>query len=351
MVKPRRPASISAAASTPDRATRSAGLKRGHGQAQAAADAASASLQSSKNNEAGTDKRSLRSQAEGAKLKSELALYFADYQCVMDGDDDHDDPAGADGLTVDTVLCLQGSVDATDLDRPVTSTAMTGLDELDPDNFRVIDFSSVEIARDKQSIDPLPDSVYTQAHRREQRREKQQRNQEKERAMHDKAHLEQILERLRGHDWWRVLGLNHAVGPAEVKPYQRKRDHFVREVEKLLAKFRNWKEEEKRILSGKGLDIVDGTKGEAAAVNTKKPTRGRWKARPQSQLQPSSPERPFVSFYAEETRHLKPVTAFGHAVPMLDEQDFSLPDDYFDADEMRDRARKRRRLKRESRLP
>ena len=93
--------------------------------------------------------------------------------------------------------------------------------------------------------DTLPEEIYSKAHRKAERHEKQLRNIEKERAQHENVQLHRLLEELKGPDWLKVIGIS-GVTESEKKLYEPKRIYFVREVAALIAKFRHWKEEEKR---------------------------------------------------------------------------------------------------------
>ncbi len=72
---------------------------------------------------------------------------------------------------------------------------------------------------------------------------------------------------------------------------------------------------------------------------------------------PPSPEKPFLSFYSKpylraaaigRHRHGRKLTAFGLPVPDFVEHEFALPDGYLTRDVIIANARKRRRLRRES---
>jgi len=243
--------------------------------------------------------------------------------------------------------------------------------------------------------DPLTDAVYFKAHRRAERKEKQLRNIEKERAMHEKAQLERLLDGLQGHDWLRVLGIT-GVTDSEARKYEVKRDYFVSEVNALVMKFKEWKEEEKRLKLEKEAALMAKEEGDekeqdheeadqdsdaelssseidaSAARQLQMETSGssakdkgiRVRQRVQALpppppiiYRPPTPERPFTSFYSKphlrasalgKQRHGRGTLAFGQIVPELDEQDFVLPADYTTPEALRESARRRRRMKRES---
>ena len=253
--------------------------------------------------------------------------------------------------------------------------------------------------------DPLTDAFYFKSHRRAERKEKQLRNIEKERAMHEKAQLERLLDGLEGHDWLRIMGIT-GVTDSEAKKFEPKRDYFVGEVKALLHKFKTWKEEERRLKLEKEAalaaeeddedesegeesesDVVEGASSdfdgaaarqlqtEASGGKSKgakggkgaKSGKGKAPARaaPQAQAhapppivyRPPTPEGPFTSFYSKahmraaalgKARHGRNPSAFGHPLPEPEEREFALPDDYITPEALKESARRRRRMKRES---
>jgi len=223
--------------------------------------------------------------------------------------------------------------------------------------------------------------------------------------MHEKAHLERLLEALQGHDWLRVMGINSVVD-ADAKKYEPKRKYFVDELNALLLKFKTWKDEERRIRQEKEAAAMAGAEDEdededeesesepsssdldasaarqlqieasGGAKGGKDGKAGKLKSKtkasaPVPEPAPAppppaplptiyrepTPDGPFVSFYSKPhmrasalgtTRHGRTLTAFGVPLPEVEEQDFALPEDYVTPDALRDNARKRRRMKRES---
>lgn len=222
--------------------------------------------------------------------------------------------------------------------------------------------------------------------------------------MHEKAQLERLLEALQGHDWLRVMGIN-SVADSDAKKYEPKRKYFIDEVNALLLKFKTWKDEERRIRQEKEAaamaeeeeddDEDDDSDGEPSSSDVdasaarqlqieasggakggKDGKVGKLKSRsrasaPVTEPAPAppppapiptiyrepTPEGPFVSFYSKphvraaalgKSRHGRNLTAFGQPLPEVEEQEFALPDDYVTPEALRDNARKRRRMKRES---
>jgi hypothetical protein len=93
--------------------------------------------------------------------------------------------------------------------------------------------------------DPLTDAHFMKSHKRAERREKQLRNIERDRAMHEKVQLDRLLDGLQGHDWLKVLGIT-GVTDGEARKYEPKRDYFISEVQTLVNKFKQWKEQERK---------------------------------------------------------------------------------------------------------
>ncbi|KAL8995507.1 MAG: hypothetical protein Q9169_004767 [Polycauliona sp. 2 TL-2023] len=212
------------------------------------------------------DKRSLRSHG-GSRFKSELALYFADYDEILS-----DEPKSEELLTPKTLIYIVDEPSAPSASttlppialehgatfaHPVPSShdkTMTGnpepADELESHELRLnnaekLDFSALEKHSRKITEDPLTDDIYFKAHRRAERGEKQHRNREKESAQHDQSQLARILEELKGQAWLKTMGIT-GVTDSERKSYEPKRALFIQRVTTLLDKFKAWKEEEKR---------------------------------------------------------------------------------------------------------
>ena len=235
------------------------------------------------------DKRSLRSHDGCSRSKSELALYFPNYdelvsiepkepgrtsrfmerrqllinilESVTPGTLVHiiDDPAKAAPST----STFKNANNNPQKSSNAKSTMVNGSSQmftLSEETFTSLnDATRIDLsAMDKRSLsrDPMSDAVYLKAHRRAERQEKLLRNIEKERAMHEKVQLERLLDGLKGHDWLRVMGIS-GITDGEKKAYEPKRDYFIREVRLLLEKFREWKEEEKRRKVEKDESMLD----------------------------------------------------------------------------------------------
>jgi len=261
------------------------------------------------------------------------------------------------------------------------TTEMKENDYLALNDTQRIEFPTVENEIGVDSDDPLGDEVYAKAHRRAERQEKQLRNIEKERAMHEKVQLERLLECLKGHDWLKVMGIS-GVTDGEKKSWEPKRDYFILEVELLLEKFREWKEEEKRRRTEREerLQAEEGYEEESQIMSEGGPPNdsdvdacaarqlhreavsasGRQVRSNKPAHKPAEPllvQKPFTSFY--EKPHLREAAlgkhrrgrtrlAFGQPIPDIKENDFGLPQDILTPDALRARARSRRAARRES---
>lgn len=372
------------------------------------------------------EKRTLRSQDEGPRLKSELAVYFPNYEDII-----FDAPKEEEFITVDTVFYVTD--DPGKAKGESTSPAKSAKGGKTPKSNKrhgsansitspttpqrsasnqfngspSLNFDSISKNLPERPEDPLTDEHFLKAHRRAERKEKQLRNIEKERAMHEKVQLDRLLDGLKGHDWLKVLGIT-GITDGEAKKYEPKRDHFIAEVQALVDKFRQWKEQEKKLKMQKEAALAaaeedeeeDGSedadedespeppssemndsaarqlqqetasalrqqsfkiqlassKGKNSQYSTPKGTPSS-SARFLLPPQPLVPEEPITSFYEKrhlrdaalgKARHGRSVTAFGQPVPELEEQEFELPEDYVSEDVLRANAREKRRRKRAS---
>ncbi|CAK4031386.1 hypothetical protein DOTSEDRAFT_71604 [Lecanosticta acicola] len=210
------------------------------------------------------DKRTLRSQDDGPRLKSELAIYFPYYEDIVFDAPREDEE---EFLTVDSALWVTDDTlksaksDTSSPAKPSKNAAansrrtsvnggaapppLTPRSSSNLNGSRVLDFESVAKHIPANPEDPLTDEHFLKSHRRAERKEKQLRNIERERAMHEKVQLERILAGLQGHDWLRVLGIT-GITDGEARKYEQKRDYFIAEVKALVDKFRQWKEQEKK---------------------------------------------------------------------------------------------------------
>ncbi|OMP87359.1 hypothetical protein BK809_0007445 [Diplodia seriata] len=306
------------------------------------------------------DKRTLRSQDGGSRLKSDLAIYFPNYDDVIAGVErksdflDIDEPVHIIDEPLSEPFPVPGPVSSLPASSSISekrrssllapahpaSNPATTLNGYKPfaqvnSGIQTVDFSTiVRHTPHHITTDPLDDDFFFKAHRRAERKEKQLRNIEKERAMHEKVQLERLLDGLLGHDWLRVMGVT-GITDSEKKEYEPKRDYFISEVRALVDKFRIWKEEEKRLRLEKEqaqqAKDDDEEEGDQQAERTEEDSMGdppnssdvdAWAARQLQQeaisasgssikhprprplpppiiYRPPSPERPFTSFYSK----------------------------------------------------
>jgi hypothetical protein len=212
------------------------------------------------------EKRTLRSQDDGPRLKSELAVYFANYEDIM-----FDAPGDAELITIDSVLYVTddsqkagGTNDSPNKSRtsnktsPMTQksrkSSINGIlppsSPLRPSSNQFNGSPSLSLDVIAKTLpdnpeDPLTDAHFMKSHKRAERREKQLRNIERDRAMHEKVQLDRLLDGLQGHDWLKVLGVT-GITDSEAKKYEPKRDYFISEVQTLVNKFKQWKEQERK---------------------------------------------------------------------------------------------------------
>ncbi|GAM85982.1 hypothetical protein ANO11243_039920 [Dothideomycetidae sp. 11243] len=334
------------------------------------------------------DKRTLRSHDESSRVKSALSTYFPNYDEII-----NDAPKAQELLTPDTVFVIRSSSKKKSAHNNVSPTQKSHSRVHHPASpptvhtgIQIVDFSIIEKSIDHLEEDPLTDEFYFKAHRRAERKEKQLRNIERERAMHEKAQLERLLDGLQGYDWLRVMGVT-GVTDSEAQRFQSKRDYFIREVKALVQKFQEWREEEKRQRFDKAApqgkaeqdadDEIDQD-GQAsrepssseidasAARQLQQEASGSAKAKIRQRInahvvpivyRAPTPEGPFTSFFARphlrdaalgKNRHGRVTLAFGQPMPEFDERTFALPIDYTSPQFLKEHARRRRRMKRES---
>ncbi|PHH66242.1 hypothetical protein CDD81_7835 [Ophiocordyceps australis] len=195
--------------------------------------------------------RKLRSQ-EATRFKSELSLYFADYDEVIGNDPKEQHLLNADTPIVIVDTKPQCVASPTSPNQPPASTVSTAIrgygDSLFTDVFDAqrVDFGFLETQHNSLSVeDPLPDSMFEATHRRAERLERSIRNTEKGRAQHEKDQIIRLLHGLQGHDWLRVMGVS-GITETKKKTFEPARAHFIRGCQNILDKFRNWSHQEKR---------------------------------------------------------------------------------------------------------
>ncbi|KAI4228113.1 MAG: hypothetical protein L6R36_001893 [Xanthoria steineri] len=350
------------------------------------------------------DKRSLRSHG-GSRFKSDLALYFADYDEVL-----NDEPKKQEFLTPETRIYI--------VDEPSAPIAPTTLPPLalkhgtheklvngnaqpndGPESHHSplndaerLDFSSLERHSRHIMEDPLTDQLYFKAHRRAERGEKQHRNREKESAQHEQSQLERILEELKGQAWLKTMGIT-SITDSERKSYEPKRTIFIQRVTTLLDKFKAWKEEERRRKAERersctvdeedvdedddsdrsdspaelgsvdeGIDVAGTHDANARAKRLKQRKSTNQSTIPKGarskhvSFLPIPVEKPFTSFFSKPYQRESALSghrrgrqrfAFGQQIPELQQQDFSLSADWLTRNVLAANARSRRAAKRD----
>jgi hypothetical protein len=345
--------------------------------------------------------RTLRSK-EKALFKSDLALYFGNYEEILMGTSTTepeylkvdepiyivDEAAGkgsahaspVKGRTVTIPARTRAPSVPQAMSGASTSTSTTAAPPPPQLQTQVsIDAKTIHLqspSQEHSTADPLGDDIYLAHHKRAERREKQLRNIEKERAQHEKAHLERLLDGLQGPDWLRVMGVT-GVTEGEQKEWKPKRNYFIKEVSELVDKFRRWKDAERRLRlkkerekeaelasSNEDEDAESGASSsdlDARAAYQLLQEAGQTPRLPRKKKvnhvlyeAPPSPEQPFTGFYKDphlraqamgELRHGRHITAFGVDLPEVPEEEFELWSDWTLHDTRRARDRKRRKLK------
>ncbi|KAL4902602.1 something about silencing, SAS, complex subunit 4-domain-containing protein [Aspergillus multicolor] len=354
-------------------------------------------------------RRSLRSHDGGSRVKSELALYFPNYDQIISLE-----PPKTELFAGNTIIKLVDDLteppipplafSCSDADTPfgnplvnLQKCEVITLPDSRPNNEPGTGLEVVEEGKEEKEEeaeeDPLNDEHYFKAHRRHERQEKQLRNIERDRAQHEKQQLDRLLDELKSQDWLRIMGITfpgRSLSEPEKKLYEPKRDYFIAEISALLQKFKIWKEEEKRRKLDKDYkpasasfhsdpaesntntssskdkdkhDDEDDTDVDALAARqllqeARSATAGKRKPEQLEHLPPLPPDplKSFTSFFDKPHLRAQAMSgnrkgrtrlAFGHPVPELEEKEFELPVDILTPEAIKDCQRKRRRIKRE----
>ncbi|KAL6239312.1 something about silencing, SAS, complex subunit 4-domain-containing protein [Aspergillus navahoensis] len=355
-------------------------------------------------------RRSLRSHDGGTRARSDLALYFPNYEQIISLE-----PPKTELLSGSTVIKLIDDL----TEPPIPSSAFSSSDTDSPFGNPLVNLHKCEVIalpdtppKSKSGLDtedgekgeeedPLNEEFYFKAHRRHERQEKQLRNIERDRAQHDQQQLNRLLDELHSHDWLRAMGITgRSLSEQEKKLYEPKRDYFIAEISALLQKFKIWKEEEKRRKLDKDYkpasfhsdaanesshanvkdnerkdededataepppDDVDALAARQLLQEARSATAGKRpkvKIEQQELSQPAppplpDPPKPFTSFFAKPHLRAQAMSgnrkgrtrlAFGHPIPEVGDRDFELPGDILTPEAIKDCQRKRRRMKRE----
>ncbi|KAK5106217.1 hypothetical protein LTS08_000335 [Lithohypha guttulata] len=221
------------------------------------------------------EKRILRSEHGSTRSKTELAQYFPNFDDMLSLE-----PVDPNLLTAKTPIVL---VDDTPNFVPAPPRPDYFRSLQAPHNAETIDLEE-HLTSTRPLVDPLSDAIYLKAHQKAERHEKQMKNGDKERAQHEKYQLERLLEELRGPEWLKTLGIS-GITDTEKKRFEAKRKLFIRETQALIAKFKRWKEEEKRRKLEKlqlqlegaeaASESADGSRGDDKASSSTAATRTR----------------------------------------------------------------------------
>ena len=254
------------------------------------------------------DKRTLRSQDGGSRSKSELSLYFPNYEEFINNEPKEvgkqtclsesqrlqfysNTTAFTEALTTETRLFITEDPPKSPIAtetfihpsptkthhserRSSLVTVGSGPPPLSALVTQKIDFGPILATLPPSDGDPFDASIFQKAHRRAERQEKQLRNIEKERAQHEKVQLERLLEGLRGPDWLKVMGVS-GITEGDRKLWEGKRAWCMREVGALIEKFRLWREEERRRKVEKEMSVRDEESEEEEEEDDENDSRSR----------------------------------------------------------------------------
>ncbi|KAI9713776.1 MAG: hypothetical protein M1828_001370 [Chrysothrix sp. TS-e1954] len=260
-----------------------------------------------------------------------------------------------------------------------------------PLNIKAFNIGSLAVEGKQYSSDPLTDDLYTGLHKKGERKEKSFRIQQHDWAIHEKAMLGRLAEELKGPDWLRTMGIS-GITETEKKAFEPKRDHYIRAVAAKINQFNAFKDREKalqqerqELIAQRSVGGLDGANdaddrgevrldvasefsskdrsineddAEASAMQLQQEAIIAVEPSPRNEVQPApSPDKPFVSFFSKhymrdaavsKHRRGRSVRAFGLPIPEMESRTFRLPDDVVSLEDFATHARKRRRLKRES---
>jgi hypothetical protein len=348
------------------------------------------------------ERRSLRSRDDGPRLKSELAVYFGNYEEIM-----FESPVEPEFITTESAIYITDDtpkVAKAEIPSPMKSSKQSrgtpnsarsngmrpaaSLQSSPPsyNGCQVVDLSTFLKNVPDHPDDPLSEDAFLKSHKRAERKEKQLRNIERERAMHEKFQLDRLLEGLQGHDWLKVLGITGVTVQTLVNKFQEWKDEEKRqriEREAALAAEREAEEDDDdseslsssessveppssdlnasaaRQLQQETASALKSTPKQASSAHNKPLAKPKDRASivPPPEPIPYRPPSPITSFYSKrhmrdaalkKTRHGRSITAFGQLLPEPEEREFELPADYVTEDVLKARGRELRRRKRES---
>lgn len=210
-------------------------------------------------------KRKLRSQ-ECSRFKSELSKYFPEYDEVI-GNVRLDN---LDILKADTSFIIFDSANVSTNSSPISTMDRFPVANYsdflftDLKNAERVDFSLILQSENEGSCeDTLCDSYFESMHKKPRRAEKTIRNTDRMRAQHDKYQVARLLDGLQGQDWLKLMGIS-GVPESKKRDYENARRYFIQGCESIMAKFRLWRDKEKRQKIEKDASLVVGIKDHQA---------------------------------------------------------------------------------------
>ncbi|RKF83433.1 putative iq calmodulin-binding domain-containing protein [Golovinomyces cichoracearum] len=211
-------------------------------------------------------KRKLRSQ-ECSRFKSELSKYFPEYDEVI-GNLTY--ATLVDILKADTSFIIFDSANVSTNSSPISTMDRFPVANYsdflftDLKNAERVDFSLILQSENEGSCeDTLCDSYFESMHKKPRRAEKTIRNTDRMRAQHDKYQVARLLDGLQGQDWLKLMGIS-GVPESKKRDYENARRYFIQGCESIMAKFRLWRDKEKRQKIEKDASLVVGIKDHQA---------------------------------------------------------------------------------------
>lgn len=205
------------------------------------------------------------------------------------------------------------------------------------------DFSQFEKKAARFASDPLKDIQYEQPHKRHAMKEKRWRNIENEKSQQLYNKLRNELDKLKGPEWFKVLGLNRA-NPEAIS----KREQLIQSMERELSKQKRFTEELRKQKRAKA-DRTTSPEHLKPPVQSRRRSRSVTLDNGEDDVEGERPskskktvlppevnieEKPFTSFFSKP--HLRNAAtknwrksgrhaqAFGHQLPPISQIDFDL---------------------------
>jgi hypothetical protein len=201
------------------------------------------------------DRRRLRSEHGGTRIKTELAQFIPNFEDMLS----LEPPDPGMFLQRPPPFMNTNSITPAALTAHTRVTLLNDTPDFDPPpprsdpfgahkplhNTQIIALPSLSAPHRRNSPDPMAEDRYLKSHAKAERHEKHMKSGERERSQHEKYQLSRLLDDLRGPDWLKTLGIS-GITDSEKKRYEPKRALVIQEIKALINKFDRWKEEEKR---------------------------------------------------------------------------------------------------------